>query len=51
MTITKTIKVPHSFGGLCWVIANCNGTKQHMSFRTEHQARAIAPGQDSVTLH
>lgn len=51
MTITKIIKGPHRFGGFWRVIADCNGTKQHMSFRTEQQARAIAPGQDSVTLH
>jgi len=51
MTITKIIKGPHRFGGYWWVIADYNGTKQHMSFRTEQQARAIAQGQDSVTLH
>lgn len=51
MTITKIIKGPHKLFGLWWVIAVCNDTKQHMSYRTEQQARAIAPGQDSVTLH
>lgn len=51
MTITKIIKGPHRFAGLWWVVADCNGITRHMSFRTEQQARAIAPGQDSVTLH
>ena len=51
MTITKIIKGPHRFGGFWWVIADCGGIKQHMSFRTEQQARAVEPGQDSVTFH
>lgn len=51
MTITRIIKGPHRFGGYWWVIADCGGIKQHMSFRTEQQARQIAVGQDSVTLH
>ncbi|WP_414881993.1 hypothetical protein [Pseudomonas sp. IT-P2] len=51
MTITKTIKVPHRFAGLWWVVADCNGITQHICRRTEQLARAIAPGQDSVTLH
>ncbi|WLH16597.1 hypothetical protein [Pseudomonas simiae] len=51
MTITKIIKGPNRFGGYWWVIAECSGIKQHMPFRTEQQARAVAPGQDSVTIH
>jgi len=51
MTITKIFKGPHRFCGFWWVIADCNGTKQYMSFRTEQQVRAVAAVQDSVTLH
>lgn len=51
MTITKIIKGPHRFFGYWWVIADCNGIKQHISFRTEQQARTVAPGQHSVTIH
>jgi hypothetical protein len=51
VTITKIIKGPHRFGGFWWVIADCDGKVQHICRRTEQQARAIAPGQDSVTIH
>ncbi|BBP60422.1 hypothetical protein [Pseudomonas sp. St316] len=51
MTITKIIKGPHRFGGFWWVIADCNGKVQHICRRTEQQARQIAVGQDSVTIH
>ncbi|WP_419793612.1 hypothetical protein MYA83_17385 [Pseudomonas palleroniana] len=51
MTIIKIIKGPDRFGGYWWVIADRNGIKQHMSFRTEQQARAVVPGQDSAPLH
>ncbi|MFJ3481751.1 hypothetical protein ACIPL1_00035 [Pseudomonas sp. NPDC090202] len=48
MTITHIIKGPHRFGGFWWVIADCQGKRQHLMRNTEQQARAIAVGQEAV---
>ncbi len=48
MTITKIIKGPHRLAGWWWVIADCNGSVQYISCRTEQKAREVEVGKDSA---